>query len=216
MFDFTQITLVIGKIDPNTQLINMLGTGFLVSNDGKVVTARHVVGNEIEGLCVFWPHIPNINAYQDVSDSSCKFEHAIVVDINPITDLCILSTNLRFSGSLPLLESLDNILVGENIGMFGFPHCVMGRRVLTYQETKIGAKILLETSGIKSKYAIINIQTRPGQSGSLVFNVRTGAIIGLLIGTYAPSSGVIIAGINPHELNQTSYCISANHIKEML
>jgi len=37
-----------------------------------------------------------------------------------------------------------------------------------------------------------------------------------LIGTYAPSSGVIIAGINPHELNQTSYCISANHIKEML
>ncbi len=28
--------------------------------------------------------------------------------------------------------------------------------------------------------------------------------------------GVIIAGINPHELNQTSYCISANHIKEML
>lgn len=46
--------------------------------------------------------------------------------------------------------------------------------------------------------------------------IRTGAIIGLLIGTYAPASGVIIAGINPHELNQTSYCISANHIKEML
>ena len=50
----------------------------------------------------------------------------------------------------------------------------------------------------------------------LIFNIRTGAIIGLLIGTYAPASGVIIAGINPHELNQTSYCISANHIKEML
>ena len=59
-------------------------------------------------------------------------------------------------------------------------------------------------------------QTRPGQSGSIVFNMRTGAIVGLLIGAYAPNSGVIIAGINPHELKQTSYCISANHIKEML
>ena len=216
MIDFTQITIVIGKYNPHTQLIEMLGTGFLVSNNGKVVTARHVIGNEIENLCVLLPHIPNINAYQDVTDFSCKSIPAIVLDVNPITDLCILDTRLSFSGSLPPLMSLDDIAVGERIGMFGFPHCVMGRRVLTYQETEIGAKMLLETSGIKSKYATINTQTRPGQSGSIIFNKNTGAIIGLLIGTYAPSSGVIIAGINPHELNQTSYCISANHIKEML
>lgn len=216
MYDFTQITLVIGKRDNASGLISMLGSGFLISNDGKVVTARHVVGNETADLCVLLPHIPNINAYQNVTDSTCRPVPAIVEDINPITDLCILKTDLRFNGILPALESLDNISVGEKIGMFGFPHCVMGRRVLTYQETEIGAKMLLETSGIKSKYATINIQTRPGQSGSLVFNLKDGAIIGLLIGTYAPSSGVIIAGINPHELNQTSYCISANHIKEML
>lgn len=216
MFDFTQITLVVGKYNKDTQLVDMLGTGFLISNDGKVITARHVIGNEYNNLCVLLPHIPNINVYQDVTDFSCRSTSAVVEDINPITDLCILKTGLIFNGTLPSLESLDNIYVGEKIGMFGFPHCVMGRRVLTYQETEIGAKMLLETSGVKSKYATINIQTRPGQSGSLVFNLKTGAIIGLLIGTYAPSSDVIIAGINPHELNQTSYCISANHIKEML
>lgn len=44
MFDFTQITLVIGKCNKNTHAIDMLGTGFLISNEGKVVTARHVVG----------------------------------------------------------------------------------------------------------------------------------------------------------------------------
>lgn len=216
MYDFTQITLVIGKRDDASGLIQMLGSGFLISNDGKIVTARHVVGNETDGLCVLMPHIPNINAYQDVTDTSCRPVPAIVEDINPITDLCILKTDLRFDGQLPTLGSLDTISVGERIGIFGFPHCVMGRRVLTYQETEIGAKMLMETSGIKSKYATINIQTRPGQSGSLIFNLKTGSIIGLLIGTYAPESGVIIAGINPHELNQTSYCISANHIKEML
>lgn len=216
MYDFTQITLVVGKRDNTSGLIQMLGSGFLISNDGKIATARHVVGNETEGLCVLMPHIPNINAYQDVSDTSCRPAPAIIKEINPITDLCMLKTDLRFNGPLPTLGSLDAISVSERIGIFGFPHCVMGRRVLTYQETEIGAKMLLETSGIKSKYATINIQTRPGQSGSLVFNPKTGSIVGLLIGAYSPESGVIIAGINPYELNQTSYCISANHIKEML
>lgn len=216
MIDFSQITLVIGVHDRTEGVIRMLGTGFLISNDGKIVTARHVVGNETKDLVVLVPHVRNIDEYQDTTDTSCKSVSAIIEDINPVTDICILKIPLNFPGALPPLESLDNIKVGERIGMYGFPHCVMGRRVLTYQEAEIGAKMLMESSGIKSKYATINIQTRPGQSGSIVFNKKTGAIIGLLIGAYAPNSGVIIAGINPHELNQTSYCISANHIKEML
>lgn len=216
MIDFSQITLVIGVHDRTEGVIKMLGTGFLISNDGKIVTARHVIGNETKDIVVLMPHVMNIDEYQDTADNSCRTVSAIVEEINPVTDICILKTQLNFSGVLPPLESLDNIKVGERIGMFGFPHCVMGRRVLTYQEAEVGAKMLLESSGIKSKYATINIQTRPGQSGSIVFNTKTGAIIGLLIGAYAPNSGVIIAGINPHELNQTSYCISANHIKEML
>ena len=216
MIDFSQITLVIGVHDRTEGVIRMLGTGFLISNDGKIVTARHVVGNETKDLVVLVPHVRNIDEYQDTTDTSCKSVSAIIEDINPVTDICILKIQLNFPGALPPLESLDNIKVGERIGMYGLPHCVMGRRVLTYQEAEIGAKMLMESSGIKSKYATINIQTRPGQSGSIVFNKKTGAIIGLLIGAYAPNSGVIIAGINPHELNQTSYCISANHIKEML
>lgn len=160
------------------------------------------------------PHISNIDEYQDTTDNSCKTVQAVVKDINPVTDICILKTSLRFSGVLPPLESLDNIKVGERIGMYSFPHCVMGRRGLTYQEAEVGAKMLLESSGIKSKYVTINIQTRPGQSGAIVFNTKRGAIIGLLIGAYAPNSGIIIAGINPYELNLTSYCISANHIKK--
>lgn len=216
MIDFSQITLVVGVLDRTEKVINMLGTGFLISNDGKIVTARHVVGNKTNDLVVLMPHIKNINEYQDTTDSSCKPVPAFIEDINPVTDICILKTGLKVEGTLPSLDSLDNIKVGDKIGMFGFPLCVMGRRVLTYQEAEIGAKMLLESSGIKSKYATINIQTRPGQSGSIVFNANTGTIVGLLIGAYAPNSGVIIAGINPHELNQTSYCISANHIKEML
>ena len=188
MIDFSQITLVVGVHDRIEGTIRMLGTGFLISNDGKIVTARHVIGNETKDIVVLMPHVMNIDEYQDTADNSCRTVSAIVEDINPVTDICILKTQLNFSGVLPPLESLDNIKVGERIGMYGFPHCVMGRRVLTYQEAEVGAKMLLESSGIKSKYATINIQTRPGQSGSIVFNTKTGAIIGLLIGAYAPNS----------------------------
>lgn len=214
--NFTQITFIIGQVSPEG-VVNMLGTGFLVSNNGKIVTARHVVGNLTENLCILMPHISDINTYQDVADNRCQPVPVTIQDINPITDICILQAEgLSFDGILPRLDSLDNVNVGEKIGMFGFPHCVMGRRVLTYREAEIGAKMLLETSGIKSKYATLNMQTRPGQSGSLVFSHQTGNIVGMLIGTYAPTCGVIIAGINPHELNTDSYCISASYIKEML
>lgn len=216
MIDLSKISLVIGKRNESSGIIEMLGSGFLITNNGKVVTARHVIGNETKNLVVLMPHIDNINEYQDVSNNYCRPVSAIVEDINPMTDLCILKTSLQFNGVLPALGSLDDISVGERVGMFGFPHCVDGRRVLTYQETEIGAKMLMETSDIKSKYATINIQTRPGQSGSLIFNPKTITIIGLLIGTYAPYSGISLAGINPFELNQTSICISANHINEML
>ena len=54
MFNFTQITLLVGKYNKNTGIVDMLGTGFLVSTDGKVVTARHVIGNEINDL---WGHL---------------------------------------------------------------------------------------------------------------------------------------------------------------
>ena len=214
MLDFTPILILIGRKDNNK--FRPLGTGFLVSENGKVITARHVIGNETTNLIAIVSQISNIDEYQDLSDTSCNAVDAKIIDINTITDLCLLQTSLRFTGVLPPIESLDNIKVGDKVGMFGYPHCVNGRRVLTYQETVIGAKMLLETSRIKSKYATINMQTRPGQSGSLVFSLQTGAIIGLLIGTYALASGIIIDDINLQELNQTSYCISANYIKEML
>jgi V8-like Glu-specific endopeptidase len=215
MFDFTQITLLIGRQNPSTNTIDLLGTGFLVK-DSIIVTARHVVSDNDTNLLVILPHIPNINIYQDVSDTHCEAVSAKIEEVNPITDLCTLRADIKFNGTLPPLDSVDNINVGDRIGIFGFPHCVTGRRVLTYQETEIGAKMLLESSGIKSKYATINIQTRPGQSGSPVLNLKNAHIIGLIIGVFAPASGVFIAGVNPLELNQTSYCISADHIKELL
>ena len=90
--------------------------------------------------------------------------------------------------------------------------------VLTQQDTSIGAKILIDSNGIKLKNIVLNIQSRPGQSGSPIVIPEKRAIAGILIGSYAPqvNGSISIGGIDPHTLHQTTHAISAEYIKEML
>ena len=115
-----------------------------------------------------------------------------------------------------LLGNIDNIKIMEQTYIIGFPHCTEGRKVLTVQEADVGAKILLESNNIKSKYIVVNTQTRPGQSGSLVYDPKSNKIIAMLIGAFAPDSGISLGGINPRELHQTTHCISAEYILNMI
>ncbi|MBA7520244.1 hypothetical protein ES705_12337 [subsurface metagenome] len=212
---FTQLVLIIGRVNPDH--VQMLGTGFIVNNDAYIVSTRHVVGAEDANLVVLAPHVANINAFQDLSDTTCRTVKVQIREMDPIRDLVILKGDLTFNGKIPDIGSFDNDSVGDEIGIFGFPHCVEGRRALTFQKAEIGAKVLLESSGVKSKYAVINIQARPGQSGSMIFSPKNNTISGVLIGAWAPSgAGISLGGINPRELHQTTHCISAEYIKEML
>lgn len=213
---FTQTTLIIGKI--TEQSIQMLGTGFLISNDGKIATVRHVIGPNDKNIVVLFPHIEDMNQYQDLSDTSCKPISATVAEFDPVRDLCILQTELKFDGLLPPIGSFDDVITGEEIVIFGYPHCVNGRRSLTVQKTEIGAKVLIESSGIKYKNAVINTQARPGQSGSLIYSLRVKKIVGILEGAWVGQrSGFgIISGVDPGTLHQTTHCISAEYIRGML
>ncbi len=215
MNQFTQMVFVIGRITPNH--VEMVGTGFLVSNNGVIATSQHVAGANDSGLVILAPHTKNIHAYQDLSDNSCATSPVRIVESDPVRDITLLKADLSWNGPIPRIGGFDDDNVGDEIGIFGFPHCVEGRRTLTYQRAEIGAKVLLESNGIKSKHAVINTQARPGQSGSLIFSPKDNSISGVLIGAWVPSGGGIsLGGINPRELHQTTHCVSAEYIKEML
>lgn len=213
---FTQLVLIIGRITP--QGVNMLGTGFFVNSNGLLATTNHVVQANDSNLVILAPHISQINDYQDLSETRCNTIPASVKEINPIRDLVLLQADCKFSGIIPPLASFDQISVGDEVGIFGFPHCVEGRRALTFQKAEIGAKILLESQKVKSKCSVINIQARPGQSGSLVFSPSSQKTVGILVGAFVPNQtgGISLGGINPRELHQTTHCISAEYLKEMM
>lgn len=212
---FTQIVLPIGRMMEDGT-IGMLGTGFIINTEGLAVTSRHVVADNDEGLFILQPHIKSLNEYQDTTDNRCIPISVKIIESDPFRDITILKIDISVDGVLPIIGSFDDVSVGEEVSILGYPHCVEGRRVLTYQNAIIGAKVVLDSNGIKSKHAVINTQTRPGQLGSLIFSRSRNRIIGILVGAFAPNSGVSIAGINPKELHQTTHCVSAEYIRNMI
>ena len=216
MYDFmTQMVYTIGrKRGPG---IEMLGTGFLVANGKFIVVPRHVVGDDDKDLVIILPSLRSINDYQDTTINSCSFVNVIIKHSDPFRDIVILQLqDQTVTFPTPSIGSVDDVSVGDDILIFGFPHCVEGRRVLTMQKAMIGAKILLNSSGVKSKFCVINTQTRPGQSGSVIYSPSQNKIIAILIGAFVSSSGISLGGINPRELHQTTQCLSAEYIKNMI
>ena len=219
---FTQIVYVIGKLNPSG--VEMLGTGFLIDQNGHIATTHHVVGSENSNLVVLAPHIRDINAYQDLSTNTCQTIAVQIKEIDPIRDLAILNSGLSFSTELPRIGGFDDDAVDPDRAVRAAPHRQgldrrggEGRRTLTYQKAHLGAKVLLETNGIKSKHAVINTQARPGQSGSLVFSPKDQSISGMLVGAWVPGpGGISLGGINPRELLQTTQRVSAEYLTDML
>lgn len=213
---FTQIVFTIGKVSDKG--IEMLGTGFLTSDGKYIATPRHVVGDENDNLAIIIPSISSLNQYQDTTTNQCRYAGVTIKSSDPFRDLTILEfKDFQPSFTHPIsLGSTDDVSVGDEIYIFGFPHCTEGRRVLTFQKAMVGAKVLINSSGIKSKYCVINTQTRPGQSGSIIYSKIKNKIIAVLSGAFVASSGISLGGINPRELHQTTQCISAEYIKTMI
>ncbi|MCW4087368.1 S1 family peptidase [Segatella copri] len=213
-----KLVVMVGLKQPGNN-IQLLGSCFAVPKNGYFVTCRHVIGDHTDNLVlVSSVDSNNIHEYQDTSKNQCRILDVQSIEcVNPLCDLVVLKTAHLRIDSCPI-GSLDELQVGDDVEIIGYPHCVNDwqMHILTVQKTMVGAKILRASQGIKYKYAILNVQTRPGQSGSMVFCPRLQKIIGILVGGYAPASGIMLAGINPHELNQTSFCLSAEYINEML
>lgn len=212
---FSKLTLVVGRVTP--QGVNMLGTGFLLNSNGYVATTHHVIGNDTSNLVVLLPVDGNVGDYQDISKTECQIVEAQAAEIDPARDIAVLKVDFRWEGHLPELGSFDSTGIADMVGIFGYPHCTHGRRAFTFQSTEVGAKILMDNQGIKSKHAVINTQARPGQSGSPVVEPSSGVILGMLVGAWVPGpAGIRLGDINPYELHQTTHCISAHHITDML
>jgi S1-C subfamily serine protease len=210
-----QIIYTVGRITPNG--VTLLGTCFLLNKEGLFATASHVTSNDDNNLVIFITQTTDLTSYQDTTNTQGRTFPATIYKIDPVRDICILKVTHPFNSNMQIGKT-DEVVVSDQVGIVGYPHCVDGRNVLTFQGTMIGAKILIDASGIKSKHLVLNIQTRPGQSGSPVFKLSNSRLVAMIIGSYAPGGGggILLGNVDPHTLHQTTYAVSAEYIHEMI
>jgi len=210
-----KVVYTVGRITPNG--VQLLGTCFLLNNKGLLATASHVTNNDNNNLAIFATGKTNLNNYQDTTDNQGQVIPASIEKVDPVRDICILKIENLIQSNIQI-GGADDVSVTDDVGIVGFPHCVDGRNILTFQNTVVGAKVLIQSSGIKSKHLILNIQTRPGQSGSPIFRLSDSKLIGMIIGSYVPGGGggISLGGVDPHTLHQTTHAVSSEYITNML
>lgn len=198
--------------------VQLLGTAFAVGQR-LMATALHTVGTDHSNLVIVAPRSSELEQYQDTTDISVASFPVDIAHADPLRDLCILSApeDISFFSSYEL-GSTDELQVGDPVFSIGYPHADVGRMVITRQDMAIGARVLLENEGIKSKHAVLNSLIRPGQSGGPVFYPKNGTVVAIMVGPYTPhgGGGIKIGNVDPATLHQTTHAVSAEYLKEML
>jgi S1-C subfamily serine protease len=210
-----KVIFTVGRITP--QGVRLLGTCFMLNKNGLFATASHVANNDNSNLVIFITDKTDLQSYQDTSNNQGQIVPTTILKVDPVRDICILKIDATGFSNITV-GGADDVNVTDNVGVVGFPHCIDGRNILTFQNTAVGAKVLIESSGIKSKHLVLNIQTRPGQSGSPIFRLSDSRLVGMIIGSYVPGGGgsISLAGIDPHTLHQTTHAVSSEYIIKML
>jgi S1-C subfamily serine protease len=191
-----QMVFCIGRHTPDG--VSLLGTGFALGGN-KVATTAHVTTHDHNGLVCVLPYSNSLEDYQDTTMKEIKLISASIAAFDPIRDIAILEV-AGLHAVLPYaLRSSDRVGSGRPIVTLGYPHADFGRHVLTQQASSVGARVLLgSVGGLKTKHIVMNVQTRPGQSGSPVFDVDGASIVAMVIGSFAPGGGggISIGGID--------------------
>lgn len=206
----------LGRLESN--IYYPLGTCTLINKMDILVTAAHVVNGNDKNL-VIKINNNSVSGYQDTTETKLTLVGVKIELIDPIKDICVLKL-IEPSGAKSNLRigNTDRIMVGERVAIIGFPHSDLGRVVLTQQTTEVGAKILLSNNGVKTKHLVLNIQARPGQSGSPVISLKDRTLVGILIGPYVPTvtGGISLGGIDPQTLHQTTHVVSTEYLQRMI
>ncbi len=214
-----QVVLPLGRIQSGGSIMP-LGTCFAVGSR-KFATAAHVVGPSDDRLLAIVGRANSLSDYQDTTDTSVNGTYLRIAQYSPLHDIAILEFvdpghSMIFNYGL---AGTDQLLVGTPVVSLGYPHADHGRLVLTQQASMVGARVLLGVGGAKVKHAVLNTQTRPGQSGGPVFTADGRRVCAMVTGGYTPTGtqgSISLGGIDPQTLHQTTHVVSAEYIAELL
>ncbi len=150
-----------------------LGSGFIVSPDGYVVTNAHVIGNATQIVVRFADH----------SEHSAR-----LVGTDPKTDIALLKLEVTGLTAIPFGDS-DRVEVGEPVMAIGNPFGLdqtVTTGIVSAKERFIG-------SGPYDDYIQTDASVNPGNSGGPLVDAR-GNLVGINTAIFSESGGSIGIG----------------------
>ncbi len=150
----------------------VVGTSFLLSADGWIATCLHVV----ESLDSPWIGITHEG----------ELHEAKVAGRNEHLDLALLKIDKEFNASPYLLGPGEPTVVGQSVGTLGFP---LGPMTLATGNTlrvnlHVGFVSAIYNDSKRGNILWLDLTSNPGNSGSPLFDTRTGTILGMIHGEY--------------------------------
>ncbi len=175
------------------------GSGVVISNDGHIVTAKHVAEAASAGMEILI----------DEGDGKPRSYPAEVVAVDPVYDIAILKINRRFDRPA-LLEDMANLHPGDEIYNVGYPYDfgeMVGRGSIqrlhfTYRDEDTGELVVNDA-------ILADLPDGPGTSGSGIFLKRSGRLIGIM-------SATLSAGNGRQPPTVTRVVVSIEHVKALL
>lgn len=169
----------------NQKKIGIRGTGFIISSDGKFVTNAHVYKmipeTELQYIGASVPGETNNNV------THYNRYPIKLLELNEENDIALMQivSEKKFETSIKLGES-ESVKEGDEIAYIGYP--------LATELLSMGFGITMTTnnciiSSVKRKsldgslhFFLVDTHTNNGSSGSPVFSVDTGEVIGIVSG----------------------------------
>jgi len=168
-------TELVTKVKPAVMYITTdigQGTGFLIHPDGYALTCYHVVRGA-----------KHINArLQDESGYECE-----ILYYDEAIDIALIKMDGAGLPYLPLAAKDRKITVPEGVLLAGFPMGLQTDGTFTVFTGKIATEKTKDSLGREIYY--LNLEGKSGNSGSPVFSLKDGSVIGIFKGSLDKQSG---------------------------
>lgn len=177
-------------VKPNRKPIGS-GSGAIVSRDGHVVTAAHVV-KEASFIEVVTP---------------AGARPALVLSIDNHNDIALLKVDGPFENYIPTGRASD-VRLGQSVSTIGFPNIgIQG------QSPKVTQGMISSENGMQNdiRFWQISVPIQPGNSGGPLLTEK-GELVGVIVSTLGLKA-IEITGTVPQNVN---YAIKANYLEPML
>lgn len=182
---------------PNPQQITIIGSGFAVSDDGKILTAAHLYNqlnedqkNNLRAFVMVEQKQDNLERYQWIP---IKLTNKVDPD-----DIALFQLDEYKNTLLRKLELSDSeqVEIGQNAYFIGFPYAAQLMNdgfgvTLIVNKTIVGN---IKRDGIdpdhKRNWFILDAISNPGNSGCPLIDLKTNTVIGIMTITFRTKSQV--------------------------